>query len=140
MGDAGMSTIYLVSSGDYSDYSVHAAFSTKDKAEKFIDAFAKPNYSQFEIEERRLDPCEAEIKKGLSPYRVFMRKSGNSECSKMDDMYSIPIATEVELLTKTYHGKSSLRIEGWFKSKEHAVKVANEKRTAMIANGEWTQE
>lgn len=132
-----MSIIFLVSSGSYSDYSVHAAFSTKEKAEKFISRFKELTYDPYEIEERDIDPAEEFVNQGLIPMRVFIDREGSTSTDQMDSMYSIPLATEQALLKNTYQGKSMLRVEGWFKSSEHAVKVANERRTILIANGEW---
>lgn len=131
-----MAKVFAVSSGSYSDYSIHAIFSTKEGAEQFISRFVT-GYDPYEIEEYELDPAEKFVKKGLIPYRVFIDRDGAAECTQMDSMYDIPSGTEEEFLAKTYHGRPVLRVTGWFKSSDHAVKVANERRTQRIAQNLW---
>lgn len=51
---------YLVTHGDYSDYTVDGVFSTKEKAEEYVATYEHPrafNYGpKFRIEEHSLDP------------------------------------------------------------------------------------
>ena len=52
-----MGKVYIVTDGDYSDYHIEACFSTKEKAEKFIDNGEKIKYfgDNAVIEEWELD-------------------------------------------------------------------------------------
>lgn len=51
--------VYAVTSGEYSDYRVHAIFSTDNKARKFIESVIKDDrlesYNDFKVEEYILD-------------------------------------------------------------------------------------
>lgn len=53
--------IYLVTTGEYSDYRVEGAFSTKEKAEKLIAKFKKYKTESY-IEEYELDNAMETIK------------------------------------------------------------------------------
>lgn len=46
--------VYVVTSGEYSDYTIHAVFSTKEKAEEYID-HGEYFSDSYEIEEYELD-------------------------------------------------------------------------------------
>ena len=54
-----MSKVYIVTSGEYSEYYIDAVFSTRKKAEEFVDY----NGPSFEIEEYEMDvPFEKSVK------------------------------------------------------------------------------
>lgn len=52
-----MSKIYVVTSGEYSDYGIDAIFSTKEKAQEYITIRTNSEYiwNELEIEEYELD-------------------------------------------------------------------------------------
>ena len=60
---------YAISSGSYSDYRVHAVFSSKEKAEAKLNLFADG-----EIEEFPFDPEMAEAPAGMSPFACYNYK------------------------------------------------------------------
>ena len=68
-----MTTVFLVSSGRYSDYSVCAIFTKRDAAQSFIDRFQRCDYwNEFnDIEERELDPeMPSPIPEGMKRFRA----------------------------------------------------------------------
>ena len=69
-----MSTIYIVTSGEYEDYSVEAPFSTREKAQAYIDRF-KEHLTEPEIEEYTIDP---EWLDGATNWQVIMTVDGQT--------------------------------------------------------------
>lgn len=139
-------TIYAISTGSYSDYTVHALFSTKEKAQEYIDTI-KAGYDGWNsIEEYVLDPQHAVmVKKGYAPWDVFMYRNGDVEQVKRHDierMWMEPTVSYIEeSRIPSRRGKPhALRVRTLAKSEQHAVKIANEIRTRMIANNEWPNE
>lgn len=65
-----MNTVYLVSEGSYDDYHVVAVFSTREKAQVFIEAREQlDEHADFnEIVEFEVDANERAIREGLSKY------------------------------------------------------------------------
>lgn len=72
-----MEKVYIVTSGDYSDYTINAIFSTRDKAEEYVDTHG----SDYRVEEYPVD--DAEVKKNESIWLV----SVNWETGKVISAY-----------------------------------------------------
>lgn len=133
--------IYIVTEGDYSDYRICGVFSTKPKAQDFIDV-TPDRFSNYEIEEWPLDEYEILIekfkKKELSIYVVSMFRNGDVEEVKEEEKKSLWIddATKGE-----YNLWTENRIGMWViaKDEKHAVKIVNEKRTQLIAENKWPE-
>ena len=127
-----MKKVYAVSSGCYSDYRVDAIFTTKELAEEFMKAV--PEYDYNDIQEYELNPKTADlVKRGYSPWRVVMLRDGTTEVCK-----GIEISTYNT--EDSFRGKNipdALSCNVFAKSAKQAIKIVNEKRAMMIANGEW---
>lgn len=135
--------IYIVTSGSYSDYTIVAPFLEKAKAAALVCALST-NSSEYRIDEYRIEEYTVDdnasymtrILHGYKLYYILMKKNGDSSiyihtsptCSQYHNIYSYD---------PTY---KTLSCYIWAKSKEHAVKIANERRTRMIANGKWPNE
>lgn len=137
-----MKKVYAVSSGYYSDYRVNAIFSTKELAEEFKRLIPDEKYN--DIEEYELDPVTADnVKRGYSVYSIYMLKDGSVEhVEKKDNGFYKEIGHELWKRSEAslYHGKKMpdvLTSIVWAKTEEHAIKIVNEHRTQMIANGQW---
>jgi hypothetical protein len=129
-----MSKVWLVSTGDYSEYHVHGVYSTEEKA-----LVAKEAYNADKIEERELDAMP-DSPPGLYGWLVRMDQDGNTE-------HIYRVSNDV---MKGEYGWHPARTMGgdakigfvnfcvWARDQEHAVKIANEKRAGLIASGEWT--
>lgn len=61
-----MAKIYIVTSGDYSDYSINAVFSTKEKAEEYVQQHG----TDYRVEDYDIDE---EVKKETKIWCVKMR-------------------------------------------------------------------
>jgi hypothetical protein len=74
-----MNKIYIVTSGQYSDYGIDAVFSEKSLAKKYIDSFKKDDYGdRMEIEEWDLDKNSDQLKAGRKPFHVQIKKMEKS--------------------------------------------------------------
>ena len=75
-----MEEIFVVTSGEYSGYSIEAVFSTRDKAELYIKNYGN-NYpwTCMEIEVYNLDEGVSHISKGKLAYQVWMDLNGDLE-------------------------------------------------------------
>lgn len=140
-----MKTIYAVNSGDYSDYRVDALFSSKKLAEEHMASI--PDNSYNEIEEFQLDPPIVDLlKRGYSVWNVHMLKNGDTERVERtnNEKWNITDVPTHNIWERTkaraYQGKDIqdiLTSMVWAKTEKAAVKIVNEKRVQMIANGEW---
>ena len=71
--------VYVVTSGEYSDYGLDGVFSSRELAQKHIDTLTFDGaICEFnEILELELDPNKAELTSGRVPFQVDMRKDGS---------------------------------------------------------------
>jgi len=124
-----MKNIYLVSEGSYSDYSISAVFDSEELAERYIQLYCKGGA----IETYKINPNKREMILGYSIYYLQMDKEGNTIKIENRDNYT-------EELPKYWYyvnNKEKINFMCFAKSKEHAVKIANEHRTRILANNEW---
>ena len=135
--------VYLVTQGDYSDYHVEAVFSTKGKAQAWIDSSRKWSCV---IEEWELDNA---VEWGYVTFVIMKRDGalwGHSE-SVLPRWARLP--------PHPYHlfphaGEGCYLLQNWvFTGKEkgpvashcaRALKVTNELRVRLIATDEWPDE
>lgn len=137
-----MDKIYIVTSGEYSDYSIDGAFSSEENAQLYIDQFAggKGYYKEEQrIEVFDIDIYSRQIKDGLKIHTIIMDKDGNVlEREKMYQWneHGYP-GDEVWkwILNKT--DTPDLMVDILAKDEIHAIKIVNEQRTELIALDSW---
>jgi hypothetical protein len=134
-------TVYVVTSGCYSDYGINAIFSTQEKAQEYMEAFPRDEYNP--ILEIDLDPEHAAHKKaGRTLYRVGIDREGNVEWCEAIQPHKRTVQPYIWRRSRSpvFVGKCDL-LTGWFwaEDKRHAVKIANEHRVQMIALGRWPE-
>lgn len=139
-----MKKVYAVNAGSYSDYRVEAIFSTRKLAEAFMKAVPESDYNEIAVFE--LNPPTADlIKRGYKIWQVHMLIDGTTEIvHKTDtDLYAVT-TTGHSIWRRTqapaYRGKGIpdiLTSTVWAKTEKQAIKIVNEHRVQMIANGEW---
>ncbi len=139
-----MKKIYAVGAGSYSDYRIVAIFSTRVKANEFMQSVGGGA-----VEEFNLDPQTTDLlKRGYAVWNVHMLIDGKTEkVEKTDnDLYDIQDANESShqlwkrSTAPAYRGKGIpdiLTSRVWAKTAQAAVKIVNEQRTMMIASGKW---
>ena len=137
--------VWAVEQGSYSDYHVVGVFSSEENAQKIVD-FLHNDYDQPSIVEWTLDPCIYALSKGYTPYVVLMLRNGDVESCKSAGLYSYAVNDIPNLYVwrrteaSAFAGKGisdCLHATVWARHAKHAIKIVNEHRTRMIANGEW---
>lgn len=125
-------TIFIVTSGEYSNYSIDAVFSQKPDAEAYCK---QPGWSQYgppEIEEWEMDALVKPIRAGYVNYFIRMAQNGD-----VLDTWTRPAGQQVLGRTYGFDIHKNLIMEIDTKSQEHAVKIANDIRRQIIAEGTW---
>lgn len=118
--------VWALEEGNYSDYHVIGVFSSEQNADRMQSIIGG------DVAEWDLDPEMDKINAGLRPYWVRMDRAGNVEEAQTKQ--------SIEL----YHGgQGSILPDGrflcdmWASDKDHAIKIANEKRAHAIASGRY---
>jgi len=124
--------IYAVSRGTYSDYCVLAVFSEKELAEAYIEAFdVKDLYGcGMDIEEFDLNPFTNEIRLGYKQFFVRMSKNGRVITIREEDGAPLGDGIYFDIDNNMYCYVLA-------KDREHAIKIANERRAQAIAENRW---
>ena len=141
-----MDKLYLLTSGQYSDYHVEGVFSSLEKVEEyklqhkrlFINYEREvcknesveellDNYCHYFNDPEEISVDEAILPSGLLPYRVTINTNGDNAVAYISETYNY-----------WYKGfglcKNRLTFEVLAKDEAHAIKVANDRRIQLIAN------
>lgn len=150
-------TVWVVEQGSYSDYRVLGVFSSREFAQQVADAINAPDEDGYSGEEATiaqwpLDPVIHELRQGFAQYFVRMYEDGTvdflqknkitGDSSPLDPRGACKSRVSIwrrsqELYYKERGFQDILQATVWAKDEQHAVKIANEHRTRMIASGEW---
>lgn len=124
-----MTTIYVVEAGMYSDRYIVGAFTSVDNA----DAVARAENARV-IDVEVDSPLSAEHKRHLRPgerlYHVLMKADGN-------DVTTDVIFEDLDTSGRDRYSAryDRLMFRCWATSPEHAIKIANERRTGWLLGG-----
>lgn len=133
-------TVWVIEKGSYSDYRVLGVFSSEENANIVADKMnAEDVYEKATVSEWPLDPIVNELQQGRVLYKVYMLKDGttesvNAEPGEFDDSVCIWRRSTV-YINKNIPDILVARV--WAKDETHAIKIANEHRTRLIASKEW---
>lgn len=144
-------TVWVVERGSYSDYHVVGVFSSRENADRIADALNQPDEDGIKpsdeatVVEWPLDPAIGEMNAGLSQWLVWMLRDGTTEKCEPIELSSCDLVGRVAIWQRSkapYYQRRGgapdcLDATVWAKDAEHAVKIANEHRTRLIASGEW---
>lgn len=120
--------IYACESGAYSDYSVDALFTQRADADLYVRAHGGS------VVERQVDQDMTEYRKGLAPYWVIMDRSG---VARVADIYRTVEPDKANHETRKGYERDEWIFYMWARDKQHAVKIANERRVQHLALGTW---
>ena len=117
--------VYIVTSGEYSDYHIVQVFSSKALADEFLDM----HDDDYQVEVFELDKVMPERKRQIFVVNMDLKnkKVGWTECRNYYEKDLIRIE-------KKYDGTQYLSIYIESDSKKRAIKVASERFGAIIAN------
>jgi hypothetical protein len=123
--------MYLVSSGQYSDYSVLGIYSTKEKADEAVAIYAADN----DIEEWDVDDLPPHPP---GEFRWSITMLDNGDVASISNYPAGLTYAPLESYRPFWPSQKNRRVLIlWARDKEHAVKIASEKRREMIVNDEW---
>lgn len=144
--------VFVVEQGEYSDYRVVGVFSSMENAQLIADAINTSDDGYISggatVAEWSLDPAVNELRQGFAPFVVTMREDGAVEKCARWAVCGYELTGYVRMWRRTkapaYRGNPDapdvLSALIWARDEKHAVKIANEHRTRMIATGEWTHD
>lgn len=143
-----MITIYAVNVGQYSDYRVVALFSARQGADDFM-AVVKDDYNAVDTYE--LDPpIVYQLQYGYRVWSVYMRRDGTSEEVEAQEIDGDSIGAigqhyiwRRSTIADAYRKQTLadvLTSHVLAKTKKQAIKIVNQQRTQMIAEGKWELE
>lgn len=124
-----MDKVYIITYGVYSDYSICAVFSTRNKAEEYVQQHG----STFRIEEHLLD--EKVEQSEIWGVEIGLLSHEIKQCESCSDSWSSGRVDKFKVLEPAFHNmewsvKMFLRAD----SMNRAIKVANERVAQIVAN------
>lgn len=132
-----MEKVYVVTSGEYSDYGIDAIFSTQELAQKFIDVFSKDKWRSMSVEQWDLDPIKTHLKQNRKPYFLRIDKKGNiCDLELAENSYGFKEDIPEAEISYTADLKW-MNIYCFADDESHAVKIAGEKRSQILAANIW---
>lgn len=137
------SKVYIVTSGCYSDYGVEGVFSTRENAQKVVDLYSPGSdfMGEWRIEEFELDRLMTFAERGKQLYSIEMEKDGTVVKCNVEFREDLPPDEEFHYVSfKSFPCRLCLITHVIATSKEHAIKIANERRAFLIANNLWAEE
>lgn len=139
--------VYVVTTGDYSDYKIRAVTVSKEKAEKLKKYYSYDYFSDAEIEEYDINEPHDDLDDLVPVYYVKIYRNGECECSQttwmhektrklinrngqtVDDLGGCTLEFDPNAPKYLY-----LQFEwyGTAKDEEHALKIAQDKRAKLL--------
>jgi len=126
-------TIYALSRGCYSDYSVVALFSTEADAKLYMERHPVEYTDWNDIETYTLDANVDKLRKGFGSWWVQMSDDGSVSACEPQPMETPKPDDEMRSHIKTVAKRPWFNWYGWAKDANHAVKSANEHRIQLLA-------
>lgn len=124
-----MDKVYIIAYGIYSDYSICAVFSTRDKAEEYIQQHG----NTFRIEEHLLD--EAVEQSEIWSVEIGMLSHKIKQCESCSDSWSIERVDKFRVFEPVFRNSEwSVKVFLRADSMDRAIKVANERVAQIVAN------
>jgi hypothetical protein len=124
-----MDKVYIITYGNYSDYSICAVFSTRDKAEEYIQQHG----NVFRIEEHLLD--EEVRQSEIWSVEIGMSSHKINQCVSCSDSWSVERVDKFRVFEPLFSdGEWSIKLLLRADSMNRAVKVANERVAQIVAN------
>jgi hypothetical protein len=136
--------VYIVSQGEYSDYRVEAIFDEHhlEEARRFarMTGGDLEENDPFEINAPNMD----EPPPGVSYFRVCLKADGEALCRKYQLLNDDGCRHDCTWYVDEFHGLWNVNVNLYARDDSHAVKVASEIRTQILAgvrpkSGKWRE-
>lgn len=132
-----MDKVFVVTSGEYSDYGIDAIFSTKELAQTFIKSFKADGWHDMDIEEWNLDPNKTHLKQNRKPYFLRINKNGDViDLRVVSSSYEFHEDIPDAKISYTRNFEW-MNINCFADDDNHAIKIAGEKRAQILAANLW---
>lgn len=139
-------TIYVVTSGQYSDYGIECMFSNQEDAENYVKLYNENEnkWDSADIEEWELDAMKGRVElamKRKNVYTVVMDMDGNNPKvyvkSKLENapMGKIQYFKGYAAPHLDINRQPTVQVHCEANNEAHAIKICNEKRLMWLANG-----
>ena len=116
--------VYVLTRGEYSDYGIEGVFSTKELAEKYarrIEKLQGAPHKETDVEEWDLDPVD--LAPIMHPYRAWLGKGGRTSVQYgAGDGSKVSVSRDGTVFVPRILARS----------KQHAARVASEKRAEFL--------
>lgn len=134
--------VYAVNCGEYSDFRYDGIFSSMENAQAYMAAFPKDGYGSYnDVEVWTVDAWQALKDTGVQRWMVQMTKGGDVLVARQTEVdYSgLEHGPDSDWGGMWHHNaRVSNEWFAWFemtaKDREHAIKIANERRIMLLAN------
>jgi len=125
-----MDSVFIVTSGQYSDYCIEGAYTTKEKASIAADTMSDGYVVEYILDDDKCNPRDMH----LWEVEMFQDRSTHAVRRKDDD-------DDDELTNgKPWNKKRrSVLFVHFARDEQHAVKIANEKMSVIIATDTWPE-
>jgi hypothetical protein len=123
--------IYIVTSGEYSDYGIVGCFDKKETAQAYIDAVKKDMWSHYAIEEYELNNTFSKQPKWF----IRMTKAGDT--TEIESLGIVGLDHESQMGFDYF---DNLIAYMGADTEAGAVKILNERRAFLITNNRWGRE
>ena len=135
-----MKRVYIVTSGAYSDYSIVAACSTKELAERLQAVVDDCNEVEpYTVDADRDMQALERLEAGYICLMVDMKRDGDSQVWPWREAWINGEPLHLQACSRNKHTWYRLAGFVWAYSEAHAAKIANEKRAQLIAANEWPE-
>lgn len=119
--------IYIVTEGEYSDYHICAVFSTREKAEEYVQSKG----TDYKIEEHDLDE---EIKREVKLWRVIFFLDNGEVIEACHAGVQLEDLTDTCQLKPTSFGEQLMYFYVLSETMDKAIKIASERLAAIKSN------
>lgn len=122
--DTAVEKVYVVTSGEYSDYAIQRVFSTRELAEEFCDRFDDDTRIEEYVLDDQMPPREENV------FEINLNlKTGEATCVSLRGGELKDLIRMILL-----HEESYMKLYIKTDSKKRAIKIASERYAEVIAN------
>lgn len=123
--------IWVVTEGEYSDYAIVGTFSTKENAEACIAVLGDCT----RVEEWILDAYIPDFRQGLRPWMIWILRDGTVR--NANETSDLPEPDAFYPTNQLAEKRDLMQVCVFARDREHAIKIANERRAIHLADGTW---